>query len=385
MIFLKYISILGSTGSIGRQALDVIRNNQNYKVVGLSANNNIELLEEQAQEFKPNIIAVYNEEKAKILKHRLDGSDIEVVSGLEGLNRVATESSANIVLTSVVGMIGLIPTLKAIEHGKSIALANKETLVTAGKLVMNAAKDKGISIIPVDSEHSAIFQCLNTENEKEISKIILTASGGPFRGMNYDEIKDVTVKDALKHPNWSMGKKITIDSATMMNKGLEVIEAKWLFNIDIEKIDVVVHPQSIVHSMVEYVDGSIIAQLGITDMRIPIQYALTYPRRTSNNLEKLNLSRIGTLTFEKPNYKTFPCLALAYEAIKIGGTMPAVLNAANEVAVDMFLKEKIKFYDIPRIIEHTMEKHSIIKEATMDDILNSDKWARKIISKDFKG
>ncbi|EOD00613.1 1-deoxy-D-xylulose 5-phosphate reductoisomerase [Caldisalinibacter kiritimatiensis] len=382
---MKYISILGSTGSIGRQALDVIRNNQNYKVVGLSANNNIELLEEQAQEFKPNIIAVYNEEKAKILKHRLDGSDIEVVSGLEGLNRVATESSANIVLTSVVGMIGLIPTLKAIEHGKSIALANKETLVTAGKLVMNAAKDKGISIIPVDSEHSAIFQCLNTENEKEISKIILTASGGPFRGMNYDEIKDVTVKDALKHPNWSMGKKITIDSATMMNKGLEVIEAKWLFNIDIEKIDVVVHPQSIVHSMVEYVDGSIIAQLGITDMRIPIQYALTYPRRTSNNLEKLNLSRIGTLTFEKPNYKTFPCLALAYEAIKIGGTMPAVLNAANEVAVDMFLKEKIKFYDIPRIIEHTMEKHSIIKEATMDDILNSDKWARKIISKDFKG
>ncbi|WP_235436136.1 1-deoxy-D-xylulose-5-phosphate reductoisomerase [Gottschalkia purinilytica] len=373
---LKNISILGSTGSIGTQSLDVVRNNKGFKVVALSTNTNIELLEKQALEFKPKIVAVANEYKGKILKDRLKGHNIKVEIGMNGLISVATEQTADVVITSVVGMVGLLPTLEAIKCGKTIALANKETLVTAGEIVIEEARKEGVNIIPVDSEHSAIFQCLQSGKYEEIEKIILTASGGPFRGKNKQFLEKVTKEDALKHPNWSMGKKITIDSATLMNKGLEVIEAKWLFNIDVDMIDVVVHPQSIVHSMVEFRDGSIIAQMGAPDMKVPIQYALTYPDRLSNDVNKLKLTEVGTLSFEPPSTKDFPCLQLAIEAIKIGGTMPAVLNAVNEIAVDMFLNDKIRFLDIPCIIEKLMGLHKTIKKPSLEEIIQSDNWAR---------
>nr|WP_207750697.1 1-deoxy-D-xylulose-5-phosphate reductoisomerase [Anaeromonas gelatinilytica] len=374
---MKNIGILGSTGSIGTQTLDVIRNNNDlFNVIALSGNNNIELLERQALEFKPEIVAVFNEHKADILRDKLFPFDIKVYSGLNGLIELAKHEKIEVLITSVVGMIGLKPTLAAIESGKDIALANKETLVTAGKIVMNKAKEKNIKIIPVDSEHSAIFQSITTKEKKEINKLILTASGGPFRNKEKKDLIDVTYREALKHPNWNMGRKISIDSSTLMNKGLEVIEARWLFDVEIKDIDVVVHPQSIIHSMVEYIDGSIIAQLGISDMRIPIQYALTYPKRIFNNIRKLDIIEVGNLTFEKPDIETFPCLNLAFKACEEEGTMPSVLNASNEVLVNYFLNDKIKFYDIPNIIEKILLKHKKISNPTIDEILYSDSWAR---------
>lgn len=374
----KSISILGSTGSIGVQTLDVARN-LGIKVAGLAANTSIDKLESQAREFLPDVVAVGDEKLAKILAQRLEDLDIEVVGGIEGFKRVAALESIDTVVTSMVGIAGLIPTMEAIKNKKNIALANKETLVTAGEIVMSEALKAGVKILPVDSEHSAIFQCLMGNDIEDISRIILTASGGPFRGKTSKELERVTLAEALKHPNWSMGSKITIDSATLMNKGLEVIEAKWLFGLDLERIEVIVHPQSIIHSMVEYVDGAVIAQLGSPDMRLPIQFALTYPDRKHNNFSKLDLLKCGELTFEEPDMKTFPCLNLAFEALKIGATMPAVMNAANEEAVGLFLKEKIKFLDIPKVIDKVMSKHVIIDNPAIEDILDVDLWARRII------
>ena len=379
----KRISILGSTGSIGVQTLDVARN-LGLQVLGLSANSNIDLLEKQAREFKPHIIAVGSESGAKELDSRLKGLGIEILSGVDGLVRVATVQGADTVVTSIVGIAGLVPTMAAIRAGRDIALANKETLVTAGAIVMSEAQKYGVKILPVDSEHSAIFQCLTGNKIQSVSKIILTASGGPFRGKSAEELKTVTLAQALKHPNWSMGSKITIDSATLMNKGLEVIEARWLFGLPVEQIQVVVHPQSIIHSMVEYVDGTIIAQLGSPDMRIPIQLALTYPERCDNGFSRLDLLKTGNLTFTEPDYDAFPCLKLAFEALLAGGTMPAVMNAANEMAVGLFLNEKINFIDIPRIIEEVMGKHSVNINPILDDIIEVDAWAREVVTSKLK-
>lgn len=382
---MKNIGILGSTGSIGTQALDIIRENKSlFNITALSGNNNIDLLEKQALEFKPEIIAVFNKYNADVLKIKLKPYNIKVYSGLEGLIKLSEYENIDILITSVVGMIGLKPTLAAIESGKTIALANKETLVTAGNIIMEKIKKNKGSLLPVDSEHSAIFQSLTSKKKNEINKIILTASGGPFRGKNKEDLININYKDALKHPNWDMGRKISIDSSTLMNKGLEVIEAKWLFDVDVEDIEVVVHPQSIIHSMVEYIDGSVIAQLGVSDMRIPIQYALTYPDRINNNLEKLNLTDVYKLTFESPDLETFPSLSLAYRALRENGTMPSVLNASNEVLVDLFLKEKIKFYDIPNTIENILDIHKNIKNPTIDDVLYSDDWARRKVKELLK-
>lgn len=376
---MKYISILGSTGSIGTQTLDVIRSNpEQFRVVGLSANQNIDLIEQQIREFQPEAAALMDEQMALELKKRI-GKEIktEILSGLDGLIAIATLQKADIVVVSVVGMIGLIPTMKAIQKKKSIALANKETLVTAGEIVMAEAKKQGVQIIPIDSEHSAIFQCLRGHTVEDIKRIILTASGGPFRGYSKERLKHVSPQEALKHPNWNMGKKISIDSATLMNKGLEVIEAKWLFHLDVSKIDVVVHPQSIIHSIVEYKDHSMIAQMGYPDMRIPIQYALTYPVRMENNFRKLDLLEISALTFEKPDMNAFPCLNLAYQAAKQGGSLPAVLNAANEEAVQYFLQGKIGFYDISKIVEFALMRHQVCYQLDLDEILKADRWARE--------
>ncbi len=374
----KNISILGSTGSIGIQSLDVARNLK-IKVSGLSANSNIDLLEKQAREFMPRVVAINNESLRANLESRLKGLPIEVLGGLDGLKAVAAMDEIDTVVTSIVGIAGLIPTLEAIRKGKDIALANKETLVTAGDIVMSEAKKYNVNILPVDSEHSAIFQSLMGNNLNRVSKLILTASGGPFRGRSYEELKGVTLKDALNHPNWVMGSKITIDSASLMNKGLEVIEAKWLFDIPIERIDVLIHPQSVIHSMVEYCDGSVMAQLGSPDMRIPIQFALTYPDRCHNEFSKLDLLKTRSLTFEEPDIESFPCLGLAFYALKAGGTMPAVLNAANEVAVGLFLEEKIRFIDIPVIIEEAMGKHQKNKNPSLEDIIEVDKDTRNMI------
>ncbi|CEN21414.1 1-deoxy-D-xylulose-5-phosphate reductoisomerase [Paraclostridium sordellii] len=383
---MKKISILGSTGSIGTQTLDVVRKNRDkFEVVAISANSSINLLLEQIKEFRPKYVAVYNENSAKQLKELIPSDlKIEVLSGMDGLVTISSLDEIDILLTAIVGMIGLIPTLEAIKKGKTIALANKETLVTAGQLVMEEARKRNVDILPVDSEHSAIFQCLNGENKKEIDSIILTASGGPFRGKTKEELLNVTKNEALKHPNWSMGRKISIDSSTLMNKGLEVIEAKWLFDVDAEKIDVIVHPQSIIHSMVQFVDSSIIAQMGCPDMKLPIQYALTYPNRLLNDFERLDFSKLNGLTFEKPDLETFPCLQLAYESLKSGGTYSAVLNAANEVLVNEFLEDKIKFYDIPYYIEKTLEAHNSIKKPTLEEILHIDKWSRDFVKKCIK-
>jgi len=370
------ISVLGSTGSIGVQTLDVAKN-LNIKVEGLAANKNIELLEKQAWEFKPRIVAVMDENMAEVLRSRLKDTSIEVAGGVEGLKKVASVEGAQTVVSAIVGIAGLVPTMEAIKNGKNIALANKETLVTAGSIVMAEAQKRKVEIFPVDSEHSAIFQCLMGNNKEDVSKIILTASGGPFRGRKRDELKNVTVKEALKHPNWSMGSKITIDSATMMNKGLEVIEARWLFDVSLDRIEVLIHPQSIVHSMVEFRDGAIMAQLGSPDMRLPIQLALTYPKRLMNGFSKLDLIKNNTLTFEAPDTEAFPCLKLAYEALRIGGTMPAVLNAANEEAVRLFLEEKIGFLEIPQIIESVMTSHTVEDTPDLDDIIKMDLWARE--------
>ena len=375
----KNISILGSTGSIGTQTLDVVDSMENVKVWGLSTNTSIDLLERQIRQYRPKIAAVMDDQCAKKLKEKVEDTGTKVVAGTEGLVAAATLPQVEMVVTSVVGIVGLVPTLEAIKARKHIALANKETLVTAGNIIMQQARNHNVSIIPVDSEHSAIFQCLQGDDQDAVRSVILTASGGPFLHKRPEELKDVTPQQALKHPNWDMGHKISIDSATMMNKGLEIIEAKWLFNMDIDQIQVVVHPQSIIHSMVEYIDHSIIAQLGLPDMRIPIQYALTYPNRIASNHERLDLCKINELTFIQPDFETFKCLALAYEAIKEDGTMPAVLNAANEIAVELFLKGKIGFTEIAMLIEQTMRKHNNIKDPSLEDILESDVWAREYV------
>lgn len=380
---MKKISILGSTGSIGTQTLDVVRKNPDkFKVIAISANSSVDLLLEQIIEFKPKYVAVYNEDSAKKLKEKIPSNiNIEVLSGMEGLEKISSLDEIDVLLTAIVGMIGLVPTLCAIRNGKTIALANKETLVTAGKLVMNEAKKYNVDILPVDSEHSAIFQCLNGEKNKNIEKIILTASGGPFRGKNKEELLNVTKNEALKHPNWNMGRKISIDSSTLMNKGLEVIEAKWLFDVDYKDIDVVIHPQSIIHSMVQFNDSSIIAQMGCPDMRLPIQYALTYPDRMLNDFERMDFTKFSKLTFEKPDLDTFPCLKLAFDCLKMGGTYCTVLNASNEVLVNEFLEDKIGFYDIPYYIEKTLQAHNSIENPTLEEILEVDRWAREYVKK----
>jgi 1-deoxy-D-xylulose-5-phosphate reductoisomerase len=372
------IAILGSTGSIGVQTLEVARN-LGISVSALTANSNIDLIEKQAKEFKPQLISVGDSTLAFELNQRLKKMNIEVHYGLEGLKAAASIAAADTVVTSIVGVAGLIPTIEAIRHGKNIALANKETLVTAGSIVVSEAAAHGISIFPVDSEHAAIYQCLAANRRQDVERLILTASGGPFRGKTPEELEKVTVAQALKHPNWNMGSKITIDSATLMNKGLEVIEARWLFDFTPDRIKVVVHPQSIIHSMVEYVDGSVIAQLGSHDMRIPIQLALTWPDRVLNSFSRLDLLKCGSLTFEEPDMESFPCLALAFEALKADGTMPAVMNGANEAAVELFLKGKIGFCDIPRLISRAMQVHSVNIKPGLDDIIEVDGWARKMV------
>ena len=369
---MKTISILGSTGSIGTQTLEVAEEQKDIKVAALAAGNNIELLEKQIRKFRPALAAVWNEEKAKELKENVRDLNVRVVSGMEGMLEAATVQEAQIVVTAVVGMIGIRPTIAAIEAGKDIALANKETLVTAGHLIMPLAKKRGVQILPVDSEHSAIFQSLNGERKRDISKILLTASGGPFRGRKREELKIIQVEDALKHPNWSMGRKITIDSATLVNKGLEMIEAKWLFDVDIDQIQVVVQPQSIIHSMVEFIDGGIIAQLGMPDMKLPIQYALFYPERRFLGGERVDFAKLGQITFEKPDMETFLGLSFAVDAAKKGGSMPTVFNAANERAVSKFLNRKVSFLEIYDIISECMNAHKVIPEPNLDQILETE-------------
>ncbi len=376
----KTLSILGSTGSIGTQALDIVKKfPERFQVVALSCNSNIELLKKQIEEFKPKIVAVFNEEKADELK-----TDIPVYNGMDGLLKVATIGEAHTVINSLVGSIGVLPTVKAIENLKNIALANKETLVAAGSIVMKEIKKNNVNLMPIDSEHSAIFQCLNGNNIKDVNKIIITCSGGAFKDFTKKKLEKATAKDALKHPTWNMGAKITIDSATLMNKGFEVIEAHWLYSLPYNKIEVTIHPQSIIHSLVEFNDNSIIAQLSLPDMKIPIMYALSYPKRFKNNLKKLNLAEIQQLTFKEPNLKLFPCLEYAYEAGKNNGTLPAVMNAANEVAVQYFLQNKIKFLDIPRLIGKMMDKHKVIKNPDLNEILEIDKKVKKKTKEEIK-
>ncbi len=365
----KKIAILGSTGSIGTQTLDVVRNNGDIEVLGLAAGNNIVRLEEQVREFHPRIVAVWSEENAAKLRTSIADIDTKVVSGMEGLIEVSVYEGVEILVTAIVGMIGIRPTIEAIKAGKDVALANKETLVTAGHIIMPLAKEHGVSILPVDSEHSAIFQSLQGNDHGAIKKILLTASGGPFRGKKEEDLLEIKPADALKHPNWAMGQKITIDSSTMVNKGLEVIEAKWLFDVDVDDVQVVIQPQSIIHSMVEYVDGAIIAELGTPDMRLPIQYALYYPERRFLPGDRLDFWNIGKLEFEKPDTKTFYCLDLAYEAGREGGSLPTVFNAANEMAVSMFLKGEIKYLEIMEIIEDGMRAHKNIANPTLEQIL----------------
>ena len=376
---MKHISILGSTGSIGTQTLDIVSKNDDLNVVALAAYGNIELLEKQVREYKPSIVCVYDENKALELRVNIQDLDIKVVSGMDGLIEAAVIEQADIVVTAIVGMIGIRPTLAAIKAGKDIALANKETLVTAGHIIMPAAKEHNVSILPVDSEHSAIFQCLNGENSREIDKILLTASGGPFRGKTTEELKNVTVEAALKHPNWAMGRKITIDSASMVNKGLEVIEAKWLFDVDFSQVQVVVQPQSLIHSMIQFKDGAIMAQLGTPDMRLPIQYALYYPERRYLDGERVDFAKIGQISFENPDMDTFRGLALAYAAGQKGGSMPTAFNAANERAVAMFLDKKIKFLDIYEIIEESMNQVKFIENPTLEQILDTEKATYEFI------
>lgn len=376
---MKNITILGSTGSIGTQTLDIVRANDDLCVVAIAAGSNIQKLEEQIREFHPEIVCVYNEEAAANLKIAVADTSVKVVAGMDGLIETAVYKGADIVVTAYVGMIGIRPTLEAIKAGKDIALANKETLVTAGHLVIQAAKNYGVKILPVDSEHSAIFQSLNGENRKEIDKILLTASGGPFRGRTREQMKDVKVEDALKHPNWTMGRKITIDSATMVNKGLEVIEAKWLFDVDFDDIQVVVQPQSLIHSMVQFKDGAIIAQLGTPDMRLPIQYALYYPERRFLAGDRVDFGKIARITFENPDTDNFIGLKLAYEAGRIGGSMPTVFNAANEKAVAKFLDRKIGFLEITDIIQYCMENHKVKENPSVSEILEIEQWAYELI------
>ncbi len=374
---MKKIAVLGSTGSIGTQTLDVIsRRPEDYEVVGLAAGANIALLLEQVRQFKPRWVSAGTAELAAQVRAEAP-SDVRVVHGEEGLRQIAGESGANYVVCALVGSLGLTSTLAAIEAGADIGLANKETLVTAGHLVMSRAREKGVSILPVDSEHSAIFQCLNGESAKAIKRLMLTASGGSFRDLGREQLKNVTVEDALKHPNWSMGAKVTIDSATMANKGLEVIEAHWLFDLPYDQIDVVLHPESIVHSMVEFVDTSVIAQLGNPDMRVPIQYALTYPERVASPASPLDLLKQGALHFRPMSFERYPCLRLAYESGRAGGTATTVFNAANEVAVARFLRGEISFLAIEETIERTLAKHVSLPSPNLEAILETDAWARR--------
>ena len=370
---MKRIAILGSTGSIGTQTLEIAREKSELlKIVALAAGSQVDLMEKQIREFQPMIAAMWSEEAAEELKKRVSDLRVKVVSGMEGLLEIATMNESEILVTAIVGMIGIRPTIAAIENGKHIALANKETLVTAGHIIMPLAKQKGVSILPVDSEHSAIFQALQGENRSRPEKILLTASGGPFRGKKREELINIQVEDALKHPNWSMGRKITIDSSTLVNKGLEVIEAKWLFDVEPEQIQVVVHPQSIIHSMVQFRDGGIMAQLGMPDMKLPIQYALFYPDRLSMEGERVDFFRLGSMSFEEPDIETFKGLSLAYEAIKAGGSMPTVYNAANEKAVSLFLDRKIPYPHIWQLIECAMKHHKVVENPCLDEILRAE-------------
>ena len=376
---MKHVAIIGSTGSIGTQTLEIARWNQDIKICALSAGRNIDLLEKQAREFRPEIVGLWDEKLAEELKDRLKDMDIRVVSGMDGLIEIAEYKTSDILVTAIVGMIGIRPTVAAIKAGKDIALANKETLVTAGHIIMPLAKEKGVSILPVDSEHSAIFQSLQGNTHDSIEKILLTASGGPFRGKSREFLKHVKLEDALKHPNWSMGRKITIDSATMVNKGLEVIEAKWLFDVAPENIQVVIQPQSIIHSMVEYKDGAVIAQLGTPDMKLPIQYALFYPERRYMPGDRLDFTKLSSIVIETPDMDTFLGLRYAYEAIGIGGSMPTVFNAANEYAVKQFLDRKIGFLDIYDIIRASMDHHNLIENPDIDEILATEQEVYEFI------
>ena len=376
---MKHVAIIGSTGSIGTQTLEIARWNQDIKICALSAGRNIDLLEKQAREFRPEIVGLWDEKLADELKDRLKDMDIRVVSGMDGLIEIAEYKTSDILVTAIVGMVGIRPTVAAIKAGKDIALANKETLVTAGHIIMPLAKEKGVSILPVDSEHSAIFQSLQGNTHDSIEKILLTASGGPFRGKSREFLKHVKLEDALKHPNWSMGRKITIDSATMVNKGLEVIEAKWLFDVAPENIQVVIQPQSIIHSMVEYKDGAVIAQLGTPDMKLPIQYALFYPERRYMPGDRLDFTKLSSIVIETPDMDTFLGLRYAYEAIGIGGSMPTVFNAANEYAVKQFLDRKIDFLDIYDIIRASMDHHKLIENPDIDEILATEQEVYEFI------
>lgn len=381
---MKKIAILGSTGSIGTQTLDIVREQGDIQVTAMAAGSNIKLLEQQIREFHPKLVAVWSEEKARELKENIRDLEVTVQAGMDGLLAVSTEQEAQILVTAIVGMLGLRPTVAAIKAGKTIALANKETLVTAGHLIMPMAKEYGVPILPVDSEHSAIFQSLNGERENRIAKILLTASGGPFRGKKKEELETMQVEDALKHPNWSMGRKITIDSATLVNKGLEVMEAKWLFDVELEQIQVIVHPQSVIHSMVEYEDGAVIAQLGTPDMRLPIQYALYYPNRRPLSGKRLDFYELSSLTFEKPDTETFEGLSLAMSAMRRGGNMPTVFNAANEKAVALFLDKKIRFLEITEIISESMNQIAYRENPDITQILETEQATYEFIESRWK-
>ena len=377
---MKKIAILGSTGSIGTQTLEVVRSNPDLQVAALAAGSNVEKMEEQIREFHPVLAAMWTEEAAKDLQARVADTEVKVVSGMEGLLEIAVLAESQEMVTAIVGMIGIKPTIAAIQAGKDIALANKETLVTAGHIIMPLAKQHGAAILPVDSEHSAIFQSMNGEPKDKIEKILLTASGGPFRGRSREQLQNIQVEDALKHPNWAMGRKITIDSSTLVNKGLEVMEAKWLFGVDLDRIQVVVHPQSIIHSAVQYVDGAIMAQLGTPDMKLPIQYALFYPDRRPMAGKRVDLFDLAQITFEKPDTDTFTGLALAYEAAKTGGSMPTVYNAANERAVALFLDRKISYLQITELIGKAMEQHKVTAAPTVEQILEAEAETYEYIS-----
>lgn len=380
---MKKIGILGSTGSIGTQTLDIVRKEKDLEVVSLAAGSNVSLMEAQIREFQPKIAALWSEKAAADLRTRVQDLPVRIVSGMDGLLEVSTAEGMEVLVTGIVGMIGIRPTIAAIEAGKDIALANKETLVTAGHIIMPLAREKGVSILPVDSEHSAIFQSMHGENRARVEKILLTASGGPFRGKSRAQLADMTVEDALKHPNWSMGKKVTIDSASLCNKGLEVMEAKWLFDVALDRIEVVVHPQSILHSAVQYADGGIMGQMGVPDMKLPIQYALFYPDRRPMEIGRVDLCKLGSLTFEKPDTDTFRGLALAYRAAERGGSLPTVFNAANEKAVALFLDKKIRFLEIPELIEAAMGAHRVTENPSVEEILAAEKETYEYISLKF--
>ncbi|MBO1225271.1 MAG: 1-deoxy-D-xylulose-5-phosphate reductoisomerase [Candidatus Scalindua sediminis] len=375
---MKNVVILGSTGSIGKNALDVIRNlRHKYKVVGLSANSRWELLAKQVEEFKPKSVSLADGRWIKELKNKLPQNSVQILTGTDSVKEMVSRDDVDIVISAIVGAAGLPAAIEVIKNGKTLALANKEALVMAGGIIVSMAREKGVSIIPIDSEHSAILQALRAGHPNEVKKVIITASGGPFRDYPKEKLSEVTLEEALNHPTWQMGQKITIDSATLMNKALEIIEAKWLFNLDSTQIDVIIHPESIVHSLVEFCDGSVIAQMGLPDMKVPIQYALTYPYRENGNVESLDLAKLGSLNFRKPDMDKFPALRLGYEVVEKGGTMGVTLNAANEIAVQAFLDRKIKFTDITKTVEHVMKEHNFIKDPTLQDIMDADAHARK--------